>query len=469
MLKVISGISIIFIVIGSLSIFPKEYNVNSNKQKKSNKLSLKDCIGIALENNNKIKAAKEDINIASARKKQAESGYWPRLSLKSAYTIMDQDPVFVLPASKMDIPLNIPGLNVNLNGVVVPEQDVKLLDRHNLHGELDLEYPLYTGGKVQSLNKQAELGYNIAKLETKKTSLEVKYNVICYYYAVVLTQKLYSIGKDAVARLEATLSLTESLYKNGSGKVTKIDYLRNKVMVDQANNLLTEIKGKMKAAREALRFVLGYQIPADFKITETEIPFADKVINIDSIVSSTYQYNPDWSKINSAEKVYKLKIDEARSEYLPTIALFGSLNENVNSYNYGMVNKANKTLWTAGIGMELPIFSGFRTAGKVDEREAQLNKIQDQKQLLHDAIALQIKNACNDVKITGEQVEKILEAKKSAEENCSLNERAFQEDMVEAKDLIEAQIMESLVEAQYQNALYKHFTAQAKLNMLIGK
>ena len=119
--------------------------------------------------------------------------------------------------------------------------------------------------------------------------------------------------------------------------------------------------------------------------------------------------------------------------------------------------------------MELPIFSVFRTAGKVDEREAQLNKIQDQKQLLHDAIALQIKNACNDVKITGEQVEKILEAKNSAEENCSLNERAFQEDMVEAKDLIEAQIMESLVEAQYQNALYKHFTAQAKLNMLIGK
>ena len=41
--------------------------------------------------------------------------------------------------------------------------------------------------------------------------------------------------------------------------------------------------------------------------------------------------------------------------------------------------------------------------------------------------------------------------------------------MVEAKDFIESQIIESFMNAQYQKALYDHIEAQAYLNFIVGK
>ena len=463
------------VIMGSLllilnnSTYPQEISQDSTNNQFVKVLSLKSCIEIALENNHKMEASKEGVNIAAAQKKQAESGYWPQLSLKAVYSLMDQDPTFVLPSFKMNIPVTLPGLTLNFDDIPVPEQNAKVMDKQNLHGALTLTYPLYTGGKVQSINKQAEYGIEIAKQETKKTDLEIRLEVKTYYYSVVLTKVLYSIGENALERLEATLNLTESMYKNGSGKVTKIDYLRNKVIVDQVRTLISEIKGKIVLSKEALRFSLGGKMPADFDVSSDEIPNINYSLNADSIVATAYNYNPDWSKVNSAVEVFKSKIDEAQSGYLPSIGIFGSLDQNINSYEYGFVNKDNKTMWTVGLGLEMPIFSGFRTSGEVDEAKAKLNEITDQKQLLHDAIILQVRNACNDVRTKEDQLEKTLEAKNTAEESRDLNERAFQMDMVEAKDLVEAQLMESFVNAQYQKALYDHLIAQAKLEMIIGK
>ncbi len=460
---------LIFLILPLSKIVSGEIVNDSVDMKPLRTYSLKECIEIALENNNAIQASKEDINIAKAQMKQAESGYWPQLSLKTAYTLMDQDPNFILPASKMSLPLTLPGLNFNLDNIPVPEQNVKLMDKQNVYGELSLTYPLYTGGKVQSLNRQAEFGYQIAKQKMRNTDLEIKYDVKRYYYAVVLTENLYNIGKEALEKLNATQNLTESLYKNGSGRVTKIDYLRNKVIVEQASSLLYEIKGNLEKAKEALRFALGSDVPPDFEISSKEIPYNNYYFNADSITAEAYRNNPDWLKINSAVEVYKSKVDEAGSGYLPSLALFGSLTQNLNSYNYGIVSKDNKTIWTVGLGLEMSIFSGFRTNGEVDEAEAGLKKIKDQKQLLQKAVLLQVRNACNDVETAAEQVERNLAAKNAAEENTSLNEKAFHQDMVETKDFIEAQIMESLIKIQYQKALYNHYDALERLELIIGK
>ena len=56
----------------------------------------------------------------------------------------------------------------------------------------------------------------------------------------------------------------------------------------------------------------------------------------------------------------------------------------------------------------------------------------------------------------------------SSEENRALNERAYQEELVETKDVIEAQLVESLMKAQYQKALFDHIEARANLEFVVG-
>jgi outer membrane protein TolC len=56
----------------------------------------------------------------------------------------------------------------------------------------------------------------------------------------------------------------------------------------------------------------------------------------------------------------------------------------------------------------------------------------------------------------------------AAEENRALNERAYQEEMVETKDVIEAQLIESLMKAQYQKSLFDNMEARANLDFVVG-
>ncbi|MGA7722000.1 MAG: TolC family protein [Ignavibacteriaceae bacterium] len=430
-------------------------------------LSLNDCIKIAIDNNHKIKSSKEEISVANAQKKQAESAYWPQVSGKAIYTLTNNDLLFILPSFKMSVPpISLPGFSISLDNITVPQENVKLMDNENVHASVGLTYPIYTGGKVQSINKEAENGIEISKQEYKKSSLEVCFDVKRMFYGALAAKKIYKIGTDALERLDVTLELTESVYKNGSGKTTRLDYLKNKVTVDAVRTLVSQLKNDVKAAKDALVFTLG--VNDDFDLPDEEIPFIPAGLNIDSLLNLAYNNNPDWMKVTSAVSAYQAKIDEAYSGYLPNVALIGSFDQNFNSYKYGIVNKENSSIWTIGLGVDIPIFNGFRTSAEVEENESELKKINEQKILLHDAICLQIKEVTDKLESTVETVNNARQAKLTAEENSSLTERAFQQDMAEAKDLVEAQIMESLMDVQYQKALYDNIEAAANLDLIIG-
>ncbi len=430
-------------------------------------LSLNDCIKIALENNHNIKVSEEGIRIAEARKRQAESGYWPQVSAAAAYSLTNRDPLFILPGFNMSIPpITLFGTTLNMGNIEIPEEDIKLMDKQNIHASLDVTYPVYTGGKVQAYNKEAKYGIEIANQDFRKSNLQVAYDVKRFYYSVLLAKKIYKIGSDALDRLNITLELTESLYKNGSGKTTKLDYLKNKVIVDQVKALVGGLKENINSAKQALEFTMGFN--KEFSLPDEEIPFDTADLNEGKLIVRAFNSNPDWNKLNAAVFVYKAKIDEAESGFLPDIAVIGSFNQNFNSYKYGISNRVNSSIWLVGIGAQIPIFNGFRTKNEVGEADAQLKRINEQKNLLHDAIILQIKEALNKIESSVKNVKDTFEAHNAAAENSSLSERAFQQDMAQAKDLIEAQIWESLTEVQYQKALYDHALAEANLELLIG-
>jgi outer membrane protein TolC len=119
--------------------------------------------------------------------------------------------------------------------------------------------------------------------------------------------------------------------------------------------------------------------------------------------------------------------------------------------------------------MELPLFTGFRTTHEVKEAQARLGKLKEQKILLREGIALQVKHLFIQMTSAQEQKKASEEAAKASEENRDLNERAYQEELVETKDVIEAQLIESLMKAQHQKALFDHLEAQCHLDFVVGQ
>jgi len=427
-------------------------------------LSLQECMDIALQNNRHRPVSKLAIEIAEAQYQQALSSYWPQLSVKAAYSVMDEDPNFVFPATQFKV--SFLGTSIS---VPVARQEIKLMDRENFIASLNMTYPIYTGGLRGAIVKQAEQGLQAAKQEARRADLQVVYDVRRMYYGAVLSRELLQIGKDALARMEVTLELTENLYKRGSGKVKKTDYLRNKTVVEGLRSMVAVLDANEQSVKAALVNTMGLEWDASVEVAETSLPFVPHQANLKALVGNAYLFNPDWAKLQAGLKAAEAKIKEAKSGHYPKVGLFGNLTHIQNSYDEGIVTPENKNSWMIGIGLEVPLFSGFRTMYEVKEALARLKKLEEQKILLREGIGLQVKHLFIQMISAREQKRASEEAAKASEENRDLHERAYQEELVETKDVIEAQLVESIMKATFQKALFDHIESQARLDFVIGR
>jgi len=151
------------------------------QQAQAQSYTLEQAISTALQNNHQKKISALDIQIASAQYKEAMSANFPSLDLQLGYIKRDEDLInvtkgeFTLPqnmsnalaliaapdaqkplvqqmiAANMLPPAKIP---LNFTSVVMGDRTSQ--------ASVKLTYPLYTGGKVSALQRQAKLGKAIA-------------------------------------------------------------------------------------------------------------------------------------------------------------------------------------------------------------------------------------------------------------------------------------------------------------------
>jgi outer membrane protein TolC len=440
----------------------------------STSLDLDKCVEIALENNHQLKVSKYAVDIAEAQHKQATSAFWPELMLQSRFTQLDEDPNFVIPGQSYSYNVTVPPLApmmppITANGSVdVPGMDVKLMDKRTLTTSLALVWPLYTGGKIRSIAKQAEAGIDAAREEARRSDLQVVYDVKRMYYGDVLATKLHGIGKETLERMEVTLDLTEELYKKSSGTVKKTDYLRNKVMVESIRSVVALLDRNRLLARAALINTMGLNWDNEIVLSEIAIPYDPFDVDMRSLVVNAYTFNPDWAKIDAGLRAREEQVREAKSDYFPKIGFEGRLTRIDNNYDYGLITDENKNSWSVGLGMELPLFRGFRTKNKVREARVRLEQIKEQKILLREGIALQIKDIFYRMVMAQEQQKASGSAVNAAVENRDLNIRAYRDELVETQDVIEAQLLEFFIKTQFEKALYDHIESQANLHFVVG-
>ena len=357
--------------------------------------SLGDCLRIAREKNHSRPASRFAVAMAEAQHRQALAGYWPQITAKVGYLHMDQPPNFVFPASSMAIPaqtVNVPGgsamVTVPANSILpgfpatdmqlpvafpgqsistaastfaIPEQNVKLMNPDSFAMSGNFTWLLWDGGMRKGYREQALGGVQAARAEVRRTDLELSDSVTRLYYGAVLARQLHQVGKDTLARMEVTLELTDSMYKNGAGKVNKTDYLDNLVMVETIRSMVAELAKNEAAAEAALAYTMGLAWTETVQPSEEEVPYRPYAGNLEELVATAYEFNPDWGKVEAGLRAFAGEEKTAHSGYYPKIAVTGELRRWWNSYTAGMATAVNKEGWTIGLGAEIPLFDGMLT------------------------------------------------------------------------------------------------------------
>jgi outer membrane protein len=502
-----SSVLVCFFLLAFLGVWQPVDSVASpiapGEEKNLLALSLQDCIEIAFEKSILRAVSRESVQIAEAQHGQALSGHWPQLKIGVTATRMDEDPNFIFPSRPLPLgeaaqplaeaiagtqlakmgmtpdSMGVPAYNAalsaataeamkNMNSATMPAQDVKLMDRDLLSTTLSLIFPLYTGGKVSALTKQAKIGVDVSRVESRRTDLQIIKDIKQYYYGHIFAKQLHSLGRDTLERFEATEALTESVYQHGSGKVKKTDYLRTKLMTAALRSAIEQMKSGEELSKSALANAMGLSWNSRIELAETDIPFHPYSGNLDELVEKASNSNPQMLQVRLGLQAGEEKITEANAGHLPVLAFFGDLTRLDNSYDGGIMTDENKKSWRIGLSLELPIFNGFRTRNEVREARHRLEKLKKESLLLKEGVALQVKNAFLQIARSQGQVKTMKEALETATENRELHVRAYQQEMVETQDVIEAQLMEFFMHGQYLKALYDHQMNSGDLEFVIG-
>jgi len=452
-------------------------------------MSLEDCLSAAMQNNHQRRASMFAVAMAEAQHRQALAGYWPQISGKAGYVRTEDSPDALYPASSISLPARSiplpPGFSIPLRGpggitvpmtsipvpaqqVSIPARDMKLMDPDSFLASLNLTWLLYDGGMRKGNREQAKGLVDMMKAEARRTDLEIADSVKRLYYGAVLARQLHQVGNDTLTRMEATLNLTETMYKEGSGKVKKTDFLDNKVMVETLRATIALLEKNEEMAQAALANTMGLPWNDSIKPASKELPYTPYAENLDSLVSTAYQFSPNWAEIEAGIRAAEGAVRTEKSGYYPKLAVTGELHWWWNDYDAGTATDRNKEGWIAGVGIEIPIFSGFLTKNKVAAAHARADKIKEEQFLLKEGIGLQIKDVFLGMRAAQKSYQATLDAMTAAAENRDLYTRAYQNELVETEKVIRAQLTEALMTAQHYKTRFDHLALQSQISLLVG-
>jgi outer membrane protein TolC len=421
------------------------------------------AIEVALENNRLRTISQQSLAIAEAQYRQAASSYWPRLSLNAGFQHRDEKAQFEYPEQTFDL---APGM---LPPVTVPSQNIDLLDRDTTFYTMNLTYPLYTGGKRSSLIEQAKIGVNISSKEVRRTDLQVVQDVRRYFYAALYTQQLVELADDITLSFEVLRDITKTFFEGGSNSVDKLDLLQSELAYTMASSALAELESKHESALSALSFSMGLDWREKIEIDSDSYPISLTPTNLDLLIEQALEFNPEIEKLALVVDVYDAKIDEAKSEYYPTLALVGSYDGFDNDLNGGLNTKTNRRSWMIGLGMQINLFEGGRTRYKVSAAKTERAKMDQQRLLASEVVATQIKSLFLQTNAAKRQVEITQQAIETSHENLDLTSRAYQTGAVDTQKVIEANLFDALIQANHYRAMHDQALHLSEISYLLGR
>ncbi len=423
--------------------------------------SLEQAITVALENNRLRTISQQSLAIAEAQYRQAASSYWPTLNFNASFMHRDEIPVFEYPARTINAPPFPP--------LTVPAQKIEIIGQDTSLYSLDLTYPLYTGGKRSSRVEQAKIGVDVATQEIRRTNLQVVHDVKRHFYAALYTQQLVELAEDIALSFDVLQDITQTFYEGGSNSVNKLDLLQSKLAHSMAQSTLAELKSKHEAALSALSFTMGLDWREQIRLGSETYPTTLDSDSLDRLIEQALNFNPEIEKLALAVESSTAQVKEAKSGYLPTISLVGSYDRFNNDLNGGLDNKTNRDSWMIGIALQMNLFNGGLTKHKVSQAKVEQARMQQQHLLVSDTVATQVKSLFLKIQAAQRQIKINQHTLEISKENLELTSRAYRTGSADTKKVIEANLFDAMIRANYYRAKHEQALHLAEISYLLGK
>ena len=335
-------------------------------------LDLEQAVGIALDQNTLIGAAREGITVAKEVTGEAKSAYYPDLELNASASRWERHAFLPNGIARLGIPSTIGPTNDWFSGFVT-------------------RYTLFDFGQRRAELKAAQTREGVAKEEVTRVRQDIALEVHRAYFGLAAALETARVVQEALQRAEDHLRLAR--LQKEAGAVPQVDVVRAQVEVADAGLTLARAESLVRIGRGGLNTTMDLPVETrldiDTRIRELTRP---DDINLTEALNKAVEVRPE---IRAAEQ----RIAASRSGASAAKSAFGPKLRGEARFGWQDTTFfPNDKDWLVGLSLDLPLFDGFSRKHKLAKAKAEVSKEEADSAHLAQTVRQKVWNAYSKLK-----------------------------------------------------------------------
>ena len=434
-------------------------------------LTLEECRNLAIQNNKELQISGEKIKMADNEKKAAFTKYFPQLSANGAYmwnqkdiNLLDMGALSSSLSSSLGGLAQLPMIQHLMSGV----NDMQHLDVQNIWvGNVSLVQPVFMGGKIVNYNQITKFAKQLAESMNNLQLQDLIYKTDETYWQVISLvnkKKLADAYVDLLRKMDS--DVTAMIYE---GVATEADGLSVKVKLNEAEMAQTKVENGLALTRMLLAQICGLSLEEDLSLADEKLDnFPVETTQASADLNEAFMNRNELRSLDLATKIYKRKERIALAEMLPNLALAANyFVTNPNVFN-GFKNDF-AGMFNVGVMVKVPLSGWWEGTYRRNSAKAETRIKTLEWQDAREKIELQVNQSVYKVNEAGKKLIASSRNMENAEENLRRANFGFEEGVIPALNLMEAQTAwvsarSSLIDAQIEVKL-----TEVYLSKVLGK
>ena len=431
-------------------------------------LTLEECRNLAIQNNKELQISGEKIKMADNEKKAAFTKYFPQLSANGAYMWNQKD------INLLDMGALSSSLSSSLGGLAQLQMiqhlmsgvnDMQHLDVQNIWvGNVSLVQPVFMGGKIVNYNQITKFAKQLAESMNNLQLQDLIYKTDETYWQVISLvnkKKLADAYVDLLRKMDS--DVTAMIYE---GVATEADGLSVKVKLNEAEMAQTKVENGLALTRMLLAQICGLSLEEDLSLADEKLDnFPVETTQASADLNEAFMNRNELRSLDLATKIYKRKERIALAEMLPNVALAANyFVTNPNVFN-GFKNDF-AGMFNVGVMVKVPLSGWWEGTYRRNSAKAETRIKTLEWQDAREKIELQVNQSVYKVNEAGKKLIASSRNMENAEENLRRANFGFEEGVIPALNLMEAQTAwvsarSSLIDAQIEVKLTEVYLSKA--------
>jgi outer membrane protein len=413
--------------------------------------TLEQAIDTALTSNPELSIMQARIEQANAQLGEALASFYPQIKASLSYQHSD-NPAQAFAMIIAQRRLSFTGTDFNHPGGV-----------DNYRPQVTASYSLFRGGQDYYRSQAAKLGVETSEFEKSATRNQLINNVTTAFYGELAAMQAHDISLRSIEAVQSELN--QSKVRFDAGTMLKSDVLSLEVQLAEAKDAEIQAANAIELAQSMLKTLLGLSANEAFTINSTQATtLPDAPANFDELLNQALSRHPELMAADKRVAIAEQQVKVSQGAHLPRADAFVSYGSDSKNLAYS----TSRDNVTAGVMVEVDIFSGFATQENIKKAEHELTAAQEAARQTRLRIENQLKSAQIKLQDALSRAEVSVAAVKAAEEALRLVNEQRQAGVVTVTRYIEAEVARDRAHSRQINARFDALRAEAELKQATG-